>query len=330
MTNPIFSADYAERRARVPRGLPLIVAMQGLSDAGGAVSQLEEFFWDRYEPEELVRFNADLLLDYRARRPVITFEEDHLTDYQPDELTLSLLSDELGHPFLLLSGYEPDFRWDAFIDSVLLLVHEFEVSVTVWSHAIPMPVPHTRPIAMTVSGTRDDLIEARSVWRPTTKLSASAAHVLEYRLHSMGEEVVGLALLVPHYLANTEYPDALYASLDGIMAATGLILSTDEVLESARQFNLQVDSQIRENHESTEMVETLEHRYDAYMEDHEEQGTQASRSPLISEDGTIPTADQLASELERFLAERQQPSKGDGGANGRDTTDPEPGEDPAK
>ncbi|GAA2187884.1 PAC2 family protein [Leucobacter alluvii] len=300
MTESIFSADYAERRARVPRGLPLVVAMQGLTDAGGAIAQLEEYLWEQCGPEELVRFNADLLLDYRARRPIITFDEDHFVDYAPEELTLSLLHDELGAPFLLLSGYEPDFRWEQFIDTVLLLVHEFEVSITVWSHAIPMPVPHTRPISTTVSGSRDDLIEARSVWKPTTKLSASASHVLEYRLQSLGEEVAGFALLIPHYLANTEYPDALFAALDGIMAATGLILPTDDVRRLARQFNAQVDTQIAENDESTEMVRTLEQRYDAYMED------QSPRSPLVSEDGSIPTADQLASELERYLAEHRR------------------------
>lgn len=308
MTESIFSADYAERRARVPRGLPLIVAMQGLSDAGGAVSQLEEHLWEQYEPEELVRFNADLLLDYRSRRPIITFEEDHLTDYLPEELTLTLVHDELGAPFLLLSGFEPDFRWDQFIDTVLLLVHEFEVSTTVWTHAIPMPVPHTRPMTTTVSGSREDLIEARSVWRPTTKLSASAAHVLEYRLHSMGEEVVGLALLVPHYLANTEYPEALLVSLNGIMAATGLILSTDRVRDASREFHQKVSNQIAENDESLEMVRTLEQRYDAYMED------QTTQSPLMREDGTIPTADQIASELERYLAEHHPDPNDDGDA----------------
>src|SRR5690606_32846349 len=130
-----------------------------------------------------------MLLDYRARRPMITFAEDHLTDFSPEELVLSLAKDELGTPFLLLSGYEPDFRWELFVDTVLLLVHEFEVTTTAWSHALPMPVPHTRPIAATVSGSREDLIDARSVWRPTTRLPASASHVIEYRLHSLGEEV---------------------------------------------------------------------------------------------------------------------------------------------
>lgn len=299
MSESIFSAEYAERRATVPKGLPLIVALAGISDAGGVIAQLDSFLWGRNDLEEILRFDSDLLLDYRSRRPIITFDEDHFVDYSPEELTLSLGRDELGAPFLLLSGYEPDFRWERFVDTLLLLINEFEVSVTVWTHAIPMPVPHTRPLRATVSGSRDDLIETRSVWRPTTKLPASISHLLEYRLHNLGEEVVGFALLVPHYLANNEYPDALLASLDGIMTSTGLIFATEDVREVARQFRQQVDSQIAENDESGEMLRGLEARYDAYMHD------QNVRSPLVAEDGSLPTADQLASELERFLAQRR-------------------------
>ncbi len=311
MNDSIFSAEYAERRAAVPKGIPLIVALRGISDAGGVVSQLEEYLWSRYAPEEILRFNTDLLLDYRARRPVITFDEDHFVDYSPEELTLSLGHDEMGAPFLLLSGYEPDFRWDQFIDAVLMLVHEFEVSTTVWTHAIPMPVPHSRPIRMTVSGSRDDIIESKSVWKPTTKLSASASHVLEYRLHSLGEEVVGFALLVPHYLANTEFPDALLTALDGFMSATGLLFATDEIRDASEGFHRQVDSQIGENDESLEMVRTLETRYDEYMED------QTTRSPLMGEDGSLPTADQIASELERFLAQQRDQGTGESAAPGQ-------------
>lgn len=308
MTDSIFSAVYAERRARVPKGLPLLVALRGVSDAGGVISQFEDYLWERYRLEEVLRFNADLLLDYRARRPMITFDEDHFVDYAPDELILALGHDELGAPFLLLSGFEPDFRWEQFIDTVLLLVHEFEVSVTSWAHAIPMPVPHTRPLRMTVSGTREDLIESRSVWKPVTKLAASAGHVLEYRLHSLGEDVVGFALLIPHYLSGTEYPAALLTALDGIMAATGLIFATDRVRENSRAFDAQVDSQISGNEESLQMVRELETRYDSYMED------QPQRSPLMSEDGSLPTADQLANELERFLAQQRDTGQRDGGA----------------
>lgn len=310
MTEPIILSTDAELRARVPKGVPMVVILGGMSDAGGVVSQLGEYLWERCAPEEILRFHTDLLFDYRARRPIITFDEDHFVDYEPERLTLSLAHDELGSPFLLLSGFEPDFRWEQFVDAVLLLVHEFEVSTTVWSHAIPMPVPHTRPIRATVSGSREDLVEARSVWKPTTRLPASVAHVLEYRLYEMGEDVAGFALLVPHYLASTEFPDALLAALDGFMAATGLLFATDDVREASHEFHRQVDRQIAENEESLEMVRGLEARYDSYMED------QSPRSPLVGEDGTIPTADQLASELERFLAQQRDTGPGEGPAPG--------------
>ncbi|WP_449277378.1 proteasome assembly chaperone family protein [Leucobacter sp. GX24907] len=300
MTEAIFSVSYPERRATIPSGLPMIVVLAGLSDAGGAVSQLDSYFWEKSRPEEFVRFDSDQLLDYRARRPIITFDEDHLTGYEPEELLLTVAHDEMGTPFLLLSGFEPDFKWDGFIDAVLLLQHELQVSTTVWVHALPVPVPHTRALGCTVSGSRDDLIEAHSVWRPTTRIAASAGHVLEYRLHSLGEEVVGFALLVPHYLSNTEVPDALLAALDGIMSATGLLFATDETRERARSFQKQVDEQIAESEESREMVRGLEERYDRYMED------QSPRSPLVAEDGSLPTAEQLASELEQFLAEQRK------------------------
>ena len=299
---------YAERRASVAKGLPLVVALSGSTDAGNAVSQVEQYLWERCAPQELIRFDADQLLDYRARRPLITFNEDHFTDYSPEELILSLACDELGAPFLLLSGFEPDYRWEAFVEAVLLLVHEFEVSVTTWVQAIPMPVPHTRPIVATVSGTRDDLLE-RSAWKPTTRLPASVVHLLEYRLHGVGEEVVGFAHLVPHYLANNEYPELLTAALENIMAATGMLFATDDAKERAREFSAQVDKQIAENEESREMLVNLERRFDQYVE------AQGERDSLLGEDGTMPTADQLASELERFLQERQQgPESQDGPA----------------
>ncbi len=309
MTETLFSAVYAERRASVAKGLPLVVALSGSTDAGNAVSQLEQYLWERCKPEEIIRFDTDLLLDYRARRPLITFDEDHFTDYSPEELTLSLARDELGAPFLLLSGFEPDFRWEAFVEAVLLLVHEFEVSITTWVQAIPMPVPHTRPIVATVSGTREDLME-RSAWKPTTRLPASIVHLLEYRLHGVGEEVVGFAHLVPHYLANNEYPELLTAALDNVMAATGLLFATDEAKERAQEFRQQVDRQISENEESRDMLDNLERRFDQYVEAHGDRS-----SSLLGEEGTMPTADQLANELERFLAERQQgPENNDGPA----------------
>lgn len=309
----VFSVLYPERIEMAPRGLPLIVSLEGFSDAGNAVDQLIDYMLDRESVSLLAEFSNDEFLDYRARRPTITFIKDHLADYQPQTLALYLVEDELGAPFLFLAGYEPDFKWEVFTAEVLKIVEKFEVSVTTWVHAIPMPVPHTRPIGTTVSGSMQQLIEASSIWQPTTRLSASIGHALEYRLHQDQYEVAGFVLLIPHYLANTQYPQALSAGLKSVMDATGLLFSTAEVEERQTAYTSQVNEQIGENAESVDMVATLEMRYDQFMRERAEpSGT--DDTPLVEDEQDLPTADQLASQLEDFLSQYwgENPPDGNG------------------
>ena len=279
----------------VPAGLPLVITLTGFTDAGGAASQMHEYFRDEVQPEPLVVFNNDILLDYRARRPLVYFDQDHLTAYRPATLTLALAEDGLGQQFLVLSGYEPDFGWETFADTIVQLAEELEVSSATWVHAIPMPVPHTRPIGMTVSGNRRDLINAHSAWRPHTQVPATAGHLLELRLSDSGLPVAGFVLLVPHYLGDTEHPGVAVAALEAIGIATGLSLTRDELRAASRDFLTKIQLQIEGNDELNRMVHGLEERYDSYMA-----GT-PQRSTLIA-DGDLPSADELAAELERFLA----------------------------
>lgn len=300
-----FSGDLHERVANaptVPPGLPLVMLLTGFTDAGNAVSGLIDHLRETAEPQPIVIFDNDMLLDYRARRPVISFDQDHLTEFRPARLELSLANDALGQPFLLLSGYEPDFAWNAFASTVLDLASEFAVSGISWVHSIAMPVPHTRPIGTTVSGNRRDLAGVHSVWRPRTQVPATAGHLLEFRFVERGDRAVGFVLLVPHYLAETENPDAVIAAAEKLMAATGLVLMLDDVQARREDYLTKVDEQVLGNDELQQMVHNLERRYDAYM---------AGRNP---EDGSydeggfnerdLPSADELAAELERYLASR--------------------------
>lgn len=296
----------------IPRGAPLVVALHGFSDAGNVVTQLQGYFEKAQESRVLYEFPNDEYLDYRARRPTITFETDQLKGYDPQKLALYMSTDELGAPYFLLSGYEPDFGWEKFIHRVGQIVEALEVEVTVWTHAIPMPVPHTRPIGVTVSGNRIDLIESRSIWKPTTRLSASVGHVLEYSLYERGSSVAGFALLVPHYLANTDYPEALKVALECFMDATGLLFSTESTALKQLEFRVQVDEQVSANEESKEMVRNLETRYDDFIKSQKNED-------LGSEFGQdIPTGEQLADDFEKFLAEQWPGDAGDQAAEDSD------------
>lgn len=291
----------------VPEGLHLVAGLTGFADAGGVVTQLSEYFVDSVHQRLVATFDADVLLDYRARRPTIHFDEDHVTDYQAPQLALYLATDEIGQQFLVLTGFEPDFQWNRFADAVLQLVSRFKVKTTTWVHAIPMPTPHTRPIGVTVSGNRVELIDSMSIWKPNTRAPANALHLVEYRLQELDHPTVGFVLLVPHYLADTEYPDAAVKALESISAATGLVFPTDSLRTEGRDFLTKIDAQLGSNQELARLVGSLEERHDSFMEGN------PLRSPLTDQDGELPSADEIAAELENFLATRR---KGEGNQQG--------------
>ena len=185
-------------------------------------------------------------------------------------------------------------RWEAFAQSMVELTKLLEVKSFTWVHAIPFPIPHTRPVGVTVSGNRNDMIERFSEWKPQTQVPGNVIHLLEFRLTEQGLPIAGFVLLVPHYLADNEVPKAALAGIEMITAATGLVFPTDQLREEASKFDSKVETQVSENAELAKLVQTLEQGYATG-----ESGP--SRAPIGKPTASPPTADELAEELEQYL-----------------------------
>jgi hypothetical protein len=153
---------------------------------------------------------------------------------------------------------------------------------------------------VTVSGNRGELIAAQSVWQPHTQVPATAGHLLELRASEAGLLVAGFVLLVPHYLAETDYPDATLAVWERIASSTGRVFALDGLRDENREFLGKVEEQIAGNEELGRMIVTLEERYDAYMARLAGGGTPGASG--LMDEGDLPSADELAAELERYLA----------------------------
>jgi predicted ATP-grasp superfamily ATP-dependent carboligase len=205
--------------------------------------------------------------------------------------------DQLGTPFLLLAGPEPDMQWERFIAAVTALIERFGVRLTVGLNAIPMAVPHTRPVSVTAHATDQSLLGDRESWLQRVQVPASVANLLEFRLGEAGHDAMGYAAHVPHYLAQTTYPAAAELLLDSVSQATGLLLPTDALRTASELVREEIDKQVAEDEQATRLVASLEQQYDAFL-----RGRQGNL--LADADGPLPTAEELGAELERFLAER--------------------------
>lgn len=184
----------------------LIHALEGFSDAGHVVRLATAHLKNSLDTELVASFAIDELLDYRSRRPLMTFKTDHFSAYEEPELNLYAMHDSVGTPFLLLAGMEPDLRWERFITAVRLLAERLGVRQTIGLGSIPMAVPHTRPVTMTAHANNKELIAEHTPWVGEVQVPASASNLLEYRMAQHGHEVVGYTVYVPHYLSQTAYP----------------------------------------------------------------------------------------------------------------------------
>ena len=278
------------------RGPVMIHALEGFSDAGHAIRLAARYLRDALDTELVASFAIDELLDYRSRRPLMTFKTDHFTNYDDPELSLYALHDSVGTPFLLLAGLEPDLKWERFITAVRLLAERLGVRQTIGLGTIPMAVPHTREITLTAHANNNELIADHQPWVGEVQVPGSASNLLEFRMAQHGHEVVGFTVHVPHYLAQTDYPAAAEALLAQVNKAGSLRIPLTALTNAAADVRAKIDEQVNASPEVAQVVAALERQYDAFM------AAQENRS-LLARDEDLPSGEELGAEFERFLAE---------------------------
>ncbi|MDT7580699.1 MAG: hypothetical protein QOK35_1963, partial [Pseudonocardiales bacterium] len=180
-----------EPDAPAPPEPVLVMVLDGFVDAGAAARLATESLLASGSGQRVARFDVDQLVDYRSRRPPLRFETDRWTSYTAPELDVVALTDSAGTGFLLLAGPEPDTQWERFAAAVEQLVAHLGVRLVVNMTGIPMAVPHTRPIGVTVHGTSPDLTEGHEALFASAEVPGSAVALTEYRLGEAGHAAMG-------------------------------------------------------------------------------------------------------------------------------------------
>ncbi len=271
----------------------LLHAFSGFIDAGNAGALAADHVIDTLGGRVVARFDCDQLIDYRGRRPAMTFEGDHFADAQRFSLTLQVITDENGREFYMLRGPEPDLQWERFTAAVGELVDRFAIKLTVNGHGIPWAAPHTRPLRMTAHASRRELIAGSPRWIESVRVPGNVSALLELRLGEVGVDSMGFAVHVPHYLSEIEYPPAAVSLLDAIGEAASLALPTKALRDAGVGVLANIDEQVRAAPQLAEAITGMERAFDG-------EGLPAGDGPRLPE-SEIPHGDDLAAEVEDFL-----------------------------
>jgi len=306
MTEParyVHIVDDVRELDDLEQGPVLIHSLEGFLDAGNAAGLATQALLAQSSGRVVASFDIDAFYDYRARRPPMTFSESRYEDYEPPRLVVRLNHDSLGTPYLLMHGPEPDTHWEAFALAVREVVEKLRVRLTVSMGAVPMAVPHTRPVMLTNHATRPDLLLHENIWKGQIRVPASAQSLLELRLGGWGHPAMGFVAHIPHYVAQFDYPSAAATMLESIEVVTGLQWDLADVEAAGEAKMVEIAAQIDDSEEVRDVVLGLEQQYDAFHRP----GEEGDALPL-AEERDLPTGEELGAEFERFLAGLDRPN----------------------
>ena len=288
MASPLYSmVEQPDLEAPV-----LLMVLKGWIDAGIGADAAAEVLTTEIYTTTVARFDADALLDWRARRPVMHLEEGINTSLTWEETELSWAKDRSGNDLLLLLGNEPDHAWLAFSEQVVDLALDLGARLVVGLGAYPTPVPHTRRPLIAASASTSDL--ANGFLLNTVAVPTGVQGMIERRAALRGLPAIGLWAQVPHYVAAMPYPAASLALLESANRVAGLDLPLADLAERADASRGRIDELIGQNPEHQAMLDQLEQQAD------EQASTQLAAS----------SGDELVAELERFLRDQGRPDTG--------------------
>lgn len=265
----------------------LVMVLKGWIDAGLGADGAADVLLAELDHHTVARFDADALLDWRARRPIMRLVDGINTQLSWEETELSWAKDASGNDVLLLLGNEPDHAWLAFSEQVIDLSLDLGTRMVVGLGAFPTPVPHTRPPLLAASASTENL--AQGLLQNSVEVPSGVQGMIERRAALRGLPAIGLWAQVPHYVAAMPYPPASLALLQGVNRVAGLDLPLGELPVHAEASRTRIDDLIAQNPEHTAMLQQLEEQAD-----HQATSTEMSAT----------SGDDLAAELERFLRDQ--------------------------
>ncbi len=282
------------RAPDTPLRRPLLVAgFVGWNDAGDAASSAARHLVDTAPSSLIASLDGDAHLDYQAHRPHIEVRSGvgNTIVWPANEY---FVTEWRERDVVVLVGVEPTVRWRSFCAAALEVVERTGCEAVITLGALLGDVPHTRPVELTGSATDAELRDRVPIAPSTYEGPTGIVGALHEACRTAGLPSVSLWAPVPHYAAAPPNPPATAALLEGLGRVAGLAVDVRAFHAATVEWIEEIDAALDDHDDLRDYVRGLETRADE------------------ARDANLPTGDELAEELERFLR-RHTGDEPDGG-----------------
>jgi proteasome assembly chaperone (PAC2) family protein len=270
----------------------MVAAFGGWNDAGASASSAVGVLGDRLGARRVAAIDPEEFYDFQATRPLVDLTSTGSSPIVWPEVELMVARPaDAPHDLVLVSGAEPSFRWRAFCRLLLEAADALGVRRVVTMGSLLADVVHTHPIRLTGMASDPALIADLGFREPSYAGPTGIVGVLHQAAVDQGREAVSLWAPVSHYAAGLTNAKGSLALLRALERVTGLRLDLTDLEDAARAFEGQVTRAVDAEPRLRGLVDQLEQAVDE-----------------AGEQRPLPTGDELAEELERYLRERDDPA----------------------
>ena len=268
----------------------LVAAFHGWNDAGDAATFAATHLGRVWSASKIASIDPEEFYDFQAVRPQVLLEdgETRRISWPTNEFSAAVLPGA-AHDVLLLVGTEPNLRWRTFTDLVVGVAKSHGVSLVITFGALLADVPHSRPVQITGTAVDPEVIKRLNLYRSRYEGPTGIVGVLHDAFGKAGIPSASLWAAVPHYLAVSPNPKAALALVEKATELIGVPADIDELTRATAAYEDRVSEIVSTDDDVQAYVKLLEERTD---EDD------------VMDTGEIPSGEDLAAELERYLREQ--------------------------
>jgi len=278
--------SHVEWRSRPQVHRPVMIcAFSGWNDGGEAASTAARYLREELGATRFARVDPEEFFDFQVNRPTVRLVEGvtRRIDWPQNDFAVTHAA---GRDLIVFTGTEPNVRWRTYCEALLEVARSLETELLVTLGAFLADVPHTIAPPIAVASADPVWLERPGVVPARYEGPTGIVGVLHDIASAAGLPTVSLWGAAPHYLSANANPRVSLALLEQLRDLLDLELDTGRMEGAARAWLEQVNEAIEEDGNLAGYVRRLEHA--------SEEG----------EDQEMPSGDDLAAELERYLRER--------------------------